>query len=159
MCRGSCSASEGFLFRGDDRMQSGACVVREVDLATSIRAFQSLPVGVAVWQLRDARDLRSLRFVGVNPAGERELGVSLDFALGQPISECFPLLLDTQIPEQYRRVVLSGKPDTFGELEYCDARIPQGTFWVDCFPLPDSCIGVAVENITERKRTNDAQRR
>jgi hypothetical protein len=138
-------------------MHQGACAVREVDLDTSLRAFHSLPTGVAVWQLRDARDVRSFRFVGVNPAGERELRAPLAFAVGKSITECFPKLLDTPVPERYRSVVLSGKPDTFGELVYRDARIPEGVFWVDCFPLPERCVGVAVENITERKRMTRAQ--
>src|ERR1700761_1905668 len=159
MCRGSCNTSDWFLFRGDDRMHQGACTVHEVDLVTSLRAFHSLPVGVAVWQLLDARDVRSLWFVGVNPAAERELRVPLGFAVGKSIADCFPKLLDSPIPEHYKTVVLSGKPDTFGEFFYRDARIPEGVFWVDCFPLPDRCIGVAIENITERKRMSQAQGR
>ncbi len=138
-------------------MHQGACTAREVDLETSLRAFHPLPVGVAVWQLQDAREVRSLRFVGINPAGERELRAPLGFAVGKPITECFPKLLDTPIPERYKSVIVSGKPETFGELVYCDARIPQGVFWVDCFPLPDRCVGVAVENITERQRMTRAQ--
>ena len=138
-------------------MQTGACTVREVDLATSLRAFRGLPVGVVVWRLRDSRDVRSLQLVGANPASERELRVPLDFAVGKPIADSFPNLLDTPIPEQYRKVVLSGKPDTFGELAYRDSRIPEGVFWVDCFPLPDGCVGVAFENITERKRATQSQ--
>src|ERR1700744_4292764 len=113
MCRGSCCSSERFLFRGDDRMQAGACTLREVDLDTSLRAFRGLPIGVAVWQLRDSKDVRRLRLVGVNPACERELGAPLKFALGKAITETFPKLLETPIPERYRQVVLSGKPDTF----------------------------------------------
>ena len=140
-------------------MHQGACTVHEVDLVTSLRAFHSLPVGVAVWQLLDARDVRSLWFVGVNPAAERELRVPLGFAVGKSIADCFPKLLDSPIPEHYKTVVLSGKPDTFGEFFYRDARIPEGVFWVDCFPLPDRCIGVAIENITERKRMTQAQGR
>src|SRR5579864_3165177 len=128
-------------------MHQGACTVHEVDLHTSLNAFRGLPTGVAVWQLRDAKDVRSLRLVGDNPAAERELRAPLAFAVGKSITECFPKLLDTPVPERYRRVVLSGKPDTFGEFEYQDARIPGGVFWVDCFPLPDHCVGVALENI------------
>src|ERR1700755_2074813 len=159
MCRGSCSTSERFLFRGDDRMHQGACTAREVDLETSLRAFHTLPTGVAVWQLRDVRDARSLRFVGVNPAFERELRTPIGFAIGKSITECFPRFLETPVPERYRQVVLSGKPDTFGELTYADSRIPEGTFWIDCFPLPDRCVGVALENITERKRATQGQSR
>jgi hypothetical protein len=138
-------------------MHQGACPLREVDLATSLRAFRDLPMGVAVWRLRKPKDVRSLQLVGVNPAVERELRAPLGFAVGKSISECFPRLLDTPAPERYRRVVLSGKPDTLGELVYQDARIPKGVFWVDCFPLPEDCVGVAMENITERKRVVENQ--
>jgi hypothetical protein len=140
-------------------MHPGACTLSEVDLDTSLRAFRGLPVGVAVWQLRDPKDVRSFRFVGVNPACERELRAPLGFALGKAMTECFPKLLDTPVPERYRSVVLSGKPDTFGELVYRDARIPEGVFWVECFPLPERCVGVALENITERKRMHENQSR
>ena len=140
-------------------MHQGACTLNEVDLHSSLNAFRGLPVGVAVWQLRDTKDVRSFRLVGANPAAERELRAPLGFAVGKSITDCFPKLLDTPVPERYRRVILSGKPDTFGEFEYRDARIPQGVFWVDCFPLPDRCVGVALENITERKRMTQAQGR
>jgi hypothetical protein len=140
-------------------MHQGACIHSEVDLDTSLRAFRGLPVGVAVWQLRDPRDVRSFRFVGVNPACERELRTPLTFAMGKPMTECFPKLLDTPAPERYRTVVLSGKPDTLGELVYRDARIPEGVFWVECFPLPEKCVGIALENITDRKRTHENQSR
>jgi PAS domain-containing protein len=140
-------------------MHQGACPVREVRLDTSLRAFLTLPFGVAVWQLRAPGDLRSLRFVGANPAAERELGVSLAFAVGKSIAECFPKLLDTQAPELYRRVALSGQPETLGEFVFRDAHIPEGVFWIDCFPMPDSCVGISMENITERKRVLENQKR
>jgi hypothetical protein len=139
-------------------MHQGACPVREVHLDTSLRAFLTLPFGVAVWQLRDPGDLRSLRFVGANPAAERELGVSLAFAVGKSITECFPKSLDTQAPELYRRVVLSGQPETLGEFVFRDAHIPAEVFWIDCFPLPDSCVGISMENITQRKRVIENQK-
>jgi hypothetical protein len=138
-------------------MRQGACTVREVDLETSLNAFRRLPVGVAVWQLRDPRDVRSLHLIGANPAADRELRTSIGFALGKSISDTFPKLLDTPIPERYRQIVLSGRPETFGEIPYQDARIAESVFWVDCFPLPDRCVGVAFENITERKRMTQAQ--
>jgi hypothetical protein len=132
-------------------MHQGACAVREVDLATTLRAFQKLPVGIAVWQLRDVDDVRSLRFVGSNPAAERELRAPVGFAVGKPITQCFPKLLDTRVPEFCRRAVLTGKPGTLGEVAYRDAHIPAGVFWMDCFPLPERCAGIALENITQPK--------
>jgi hypothetical protein len=140
-------------------MQHGACTAREVDLSTSLRAFRNLPTGVAVWQLLNPRDVRSLRFISANPAAEREMRAPLSFAVGKPVTDSFPKLFDTPVPEHCRSVVLSGSPETFGELVYQDARIPQSVLWVDCFPLPESCVGLALENITERKRLIDHQSR
>jgi hypothetical protein len=140
-------------------MRQGACTVQEIDLSTSLQAYHGIPLGVAVWQLRHPEDLRSFHFVGTNPAFEKELGVSLAFAIGKPITECFPKLLETPLPEHYRRVALSGKPETFGELTYRDSRIPEGVFWIECFPLPERCVGVAFKNITERERLAQGQRR
>jgi hypothetical protein len=140
-------------------MRQGACTLNEVDLDTSLRVFRDLPVGMAVWQLQHPKDVRSLRFVGVNPAAERELRAPLSFAIGKPIGECFPGLLDTPVPEIYRRVATTGTPNTLGELAYRDSRIPDGVFWIDCFPLPGRCVGLALENITDRKRMTENQTR
>jgi hypothetical protein len=140
-------------------MHQGACTVHEVDLRASLLAFRSLPVGVAVVQLPDPKDLRSLRLVGANQAADRELRAPIGAAIGKPIAETFPKFLDTPVVEHYRRVALSGRPDTFGEFTYQDSRIPEGVFWIDCFPLPGRCVGVAVENITERKRMSQSQSR
>jgi hypothetical protein len=141
------------------QMQQGACTLNELDLDTSIRVFRDLPVGMIVWQLQHPKDIRSLRLVGVNPAAERELRAPLSFAVGRPISECFPALLDTHVPEIYRRVAATGIPDTLGELEYRDSRIPEGVFWIECFPLAGNCVGLALENITDRKRMTENQAR
>jgi hypothetical protein len=138
-------------------MHQGACTVHEVDLQASLLAFKSLPVGVAVLELPDPKDVRSLRLIGVNQAVERELRAPIGLAVGKTLVETFPKFLESPAAEHYRRVALSGKPETFGEFTYEDPRIPEGVFWVDCFPLPGRCVGVAVENITERKRMNQSQ--
>lgn len=140
-------------------MHQGACTVRELDLQASLLAFKTLPIGVAVLQLLDPKDVRSLHLVGANQAAERELRAPVGLAVGKSIAETFPKFLDTPVAERYRQVALTGKPDTFGEFTYEDSRIPEGVFWIDCFPLPDRCVGVAVENITERKRMTQAQGR
>jgi hypothetical protein len=140
-------------------MHQGACTVREVDLQASLLAFRDLPVGVAVLQLVDPKDVGSLHLIGANRAAERELRAPIGLAVGKSIAEAFPKFLETPVAERYRQVALSGKPDTFGEFTYQDPRIPEGVFWIDCFPLPDRCVGVAVENITDRKRATQGQNR
>jgi hypothetical protein len=137
-------------------MRQGTCSLNEMDANTSLRVFQNLPLAVAVWQLHDPKDVRSLRFIGANPAAERELGTKIEYAIGKPITACFPNLLGTRAPEIYRRVALSGKPETLGELSYRDAHI-DGVFWVECFPLPCCCVGLTFENITAYKQVNQNQ--
>jgi len=138
-------------------MQHAACSERKLDLDSTLRMFRELPIGVAVWQLRDPKSVRSFRLIGVNPAAEREVRAQLDYAVGKSITESFPKLLETQLPDRWRRVLLTGKAETLGEFAYGDPRIPEGVFWVECFPLSDECVGVAMENITERKRTAENQ--
>lgn len=153
----ACRASEGFLLRGDDRMRHGVSTVPVPDVHQSLQMFHNLPIGVAVWQLRDLKDVRSFWLVGVNPAAEREARAPLGFAVGKFITENLPNLLETNLPDRWRHAVLSGRAETLGECVYGDSRIAEGVFWVECFPLPDHCVGVAMENITERKRTSENQ--
>jgi hypothetical protein len=141
------------------QMRLGARTLNEVDLDTSIRVLHKLPVGLMVWQLQDPKDVRSLRCVDLNPAAEREFRAPLSFAIGKPIAACFPKLLDTPAPEVYRRVAVTGTPKTVGELSYHDDHIPDGVFWIACFPLPGRCVGAAMENITDRKRMTENQTR
>ena len=140
-------------------MRLGVSAVREGDLNRSLQAFRNLPVGVAVWQLHELDDLRSLRLIGFNRAAERELRAPVKFAVGKPISECFPKLLETDVPEFCRRTVLTGKPGTLGEVAYQDDHILPGIFWMDCFPLPERCAGIALENVTERRQLIENQKR
>jgi hypothetical protein len=127
------------------------------DVIARLETFRNIPVGLVVWQLQDARDVRSLRLIDCNRAAEREAGAPIRVHLGQAIADIYPGLLETDLPERYRQVVVSGKPMTLGEVCYGDMNIPKGIFWLDCFPLPDNCVGVAFENITERKRTEQTK--
>lgn len=140
-------------------MRHGVSIVSAIGVERNLHFFRDLPMGVALWQLHDPRNVRSLRFLGVNPAGERELRAPVGFAVGKLISDCFPKLLETHVPESCRRVALSGKPCTLGEVAYHDTHIPEGIFRMECFPLPNRCAGLALENITEHKFTIDSQDR
>ena len=138
-------------------MRHGVSVVPASDVDQSLEIFHNLPIGVAVWQLRDPKDVRSFWLVGVNPAAEREARAPLGYAVGKAITENFPKLLATNLPNRWRHVALSGRAETLGEFVYGDSHIAESVFWVECFPLPDHCVGVAMQNITERKRTAENQ--
>jgi PAS domain len=112
-----------------------------IDSAAQLDTFHNIPLGLIVWQLKDTSDVRGLRLVAVNGAAEREFGAPLCDAIGKEIGETFPSLLKTNLPVYCGRVILSGKPETAGEVRYEDTRAPDRIFWFDCFPLPDNCVG------------------
>ncbi|MGA2431004.1 MAG: PAS domain-containing protein [Candidatus Acidiferrum sp.] len=138
-------------------MAQDACSENFVDPTARLNAFHNIPVGLIVWQLKDTGDIRSLRLLAVNGAAERELGTPLRDVIGKEIGETFPSLLKTNLPVCCRRVIVSGKPETAGEVRYGDARVGGSIFWFDCFPLPDNCVGAAFENITDHRRSEQAR--
>jgi signal transduction histidine kinase/ActR/RegA family two-component response regulator len=114
--------------------------------------FRSIHVGLNVWCLEDREDLRSFKLISTNPAAAHSLGVRTEDVLGKRMDEAFPHMLDTDLPRQYREVVLSGEGRDLGEVRYGYGESGEGVFSVKVFPLPGGCVGVAFENITERRR-------
>jgi hypothetical protein len=139
------------------RVVTGAPPVNVSDLTAQLQTFHNNHLGVLVWRLEDPRDVRSLRLLDLNGAAERELGTSVRRAVGKAITETFPALLNTHLPERCRKVIESGIPETVGEVRYADPHMAERVFWFDCFPLPRNCVGAAFENITERKRSEQTK--
>ncbi len=119
---------------------------------------KNIPIGMVVWHLEDLNDIASFRLVQANPAANQLLGIDLQPEIGQRMVECFPRILETTLPivEQYLEVVRSQQAVAFDQVCYGDQRICETLFSVKAFPLPGQCLGVAFENITERKRIETA---
>jgi PAS domain-containing protein len=128
-----------------------------VDPTALLDTFRNIPMGLMVWQLVDAGDVGSLRLVDANGAAERELGTPLRDAIGKGMAEMLPSLLKTGLPNCCRRVVLSRKAETAGEVRYAGDFVQDRIFWFECFPLPGNCVGTAFENITDRKRSEQTK--
>lgn len=119
---------------------------------------KNIPIGMLVWHLEDLNDIASFRLVRSNPAANQLLGIDLQAEVGQQIVECFPNVLETTLPvmQQYFEVVRSQQAIAIDQVCYGDARICETLFSVRAFPLPGQRLGVAFENITERKRIETA---
>jgi hypothetical protein len=127
------------------------------DPTAQLNTLHHIPLGLIVWQLRDASDVRSLRVLAVNGAAERELATPLGDTIGKEIAEALPGLLKTSLPDRSRRVIVSGKPETAGEVRFSDARVDDRAFRFDWFPLPGNCVGTTFENTTNWRKSEQAK--
>jgi PAS domain S-box-containing protein len=112
------------------------------------------PIGIHFYAFDPAR---GLVFTGANEAADRILGILHQPLVGKLIEEAFPSLAGTDIPAAYRAVLSSGKPFRRDEVFYKDERIA-GAFEVVCFQLTADSIAVMFNNITDRKRAEEALR-
>ena len=70
--------------------------------------------------------------------------------LGNTLDENFPGLREKGIPQAYADVVRTKISKQFDELIYGDERVIEGAFTFNAFPLPDNCVGISFENVTEQ---------
>ncbi|MBE9510482.1 MAG: PAS domain S-box protein [Bacteroidetes bacterium] len=115
-----------------------------------------IQLGIYIYQLEDINDDRTLRMVAANPASEKLTGVAVKNIIGKTLDENFPGLREKGIPQQYAEVVRSRKPIELDDIFYGDDCVISGAFSVKAFPLPNNQVGVSFENITNRKKTEEA---
>ena len=112
--------------------------------------LRKLPVGVVLLLLEDPSDVKTFRIVDANRAAAEITGTTTRMLLGKTLAD-FPKLLETPIPGQWLAALRSGKARNLGEISYGDKRIRQGIYSVRVFPLSSNFLGVAFEDVTDRK--------
>jgi PAS domain S-box-containing protein len=126
---------------------------KELQQASDI--FMNIRTGLHIYHLEDIEDDRTLRMITVNPAAERMTGIISGDVVGKTIDENFPGLRAKGIPQDYANVVRSKVSKQFEEISYGDNRVVEGAFTFNAFPLPDNCVGISFENITEQIRARE----
>lgn len=125
-----------------------------VDAVSSV--FAELNTGLLIYYLADRDDPHSLTLVYANDVASRYTGADLSALIGKTISEAFPALARTDLPETYAEVSNGGRSVNLGAFKYeGDDQVEQGYFAVKAFPMPARCVGVAFENITLRKKIEE----
>ncbi|GAB4386334.1 MAG: hypothetical protein Kow00121_52700 [Elainellaceae cyanobacterium] len=113
-------------------------------------------IGIAVWQLDQTTNVPCFRLVTSNLAASQIMGVDLPTVADRPMAEIFPAFSQTSLSQEYIHIIQTGQPQDLGEVYYSDEQITDAIFSLKAFPLPDRCIGIAFENITKRKRIEEA---
>ncbi len=111
-----------------------------------------LHVGIAIWHLENLKDLKTFHLIFANPAAEKYLSVPSETVYGKTIAGIFPDFFDTQLPKIFQEVALSGEAKDLGEVRYGDERVPDGIFTARVYPLPDHCVCVTFEDLTEQRK-------
>ena len=132
----------------------------EIELRRYADVFRNMQVGVNVWWLEDRSDVQSFKLISTNPAALHSLGLRTEDILGKRIGDLFPHMLGTELPALYRNVVLTGEARDLGEVGTSGGGEgeSEAIFATKVFPLPGDCVGVAFENITERRRLEEQLR-
>lgn len=127
---------------------------------TVASVFAELNTGLLIYHLADPDEPDSLVLVYANSAASKYTGTDLSAVVGQTISEAFPSLNGTHLPEAYAEVSTGGRSVNLGAFEYeGDRLVKPGHFAVKAFPMPSRCVGVVFENITLRKKLEELLRR
>lgn len=128
----------------------------ELALQESEEKFRSIvessPFGMHLYRMAEEQ---KLVFQGSNPAANTILGVDNAQFIGKTIEEAFPSLAQTEIPENYRQVCLTGKPWISEQIDYEDNAI-KGAFEVRAFKTGPDTMTAMFMDITERKRLETA---
>jgi PAS domain S-box-containing protein len=127
---------------------------KELQQASDI--FMNIRTGMHIYHLENIDDDQTLRMIGVNPAAERLTGIPARDLLGNTLDENFPALREKGIPQAYAEVVRTKVSRQFDELIYGDDRIVESAFTFNAFPLPDDCVGISFENVTEQYTAREA---
>lgn len=116
---------------------------------------RSIPSGLFIYE-HQAPD--RLILASANPEAERLTGIRLEEWQGREFNEIWPVAREAGITDHYLEAMRSGVVFEAEDLQYRDDHLA-GAFRVRAFRLPEDRLAVAFENITERKRSEDALRR
>jgi len=119
--------------------------------------IRGLPLGVVVLHLEKPQDVKSFRIIDLNPAAAQITGATPESLRGRTLAE-FPKLLKTPSLGRVLDALHAREPKNLGEISYGDELIRQGIYSVQVFPLSGDFMGVAFENVTERKLAEQALR-
>ncbi len=138
-------------------------LIRERQARDAIAIYETIvkniPIGLSIWHLKDTDKVSDFELVEINPSAAQLLNIDRKGDRGKSMNEFLPNLFGPahqMVVEAYAEVVISGEAKNFSEVRYQDENSEEQVFSVMAFPLPEECLGIALENINERKRMEQA---
>lgn len=123
------------------------------------RVIGAMDVAVTVWQLDQPPDPASLRLIAYNPATVKATRISWAEIVGQRMTEVFPILAGTAIPQTYAELAQNGGVVEFPDQRFAASQGDELLFAVRAVGLPNLCVLVTFTNVTaERLLMQDVQR-
>lgn len=116
------------------------------------KLLTELPIGVVLLRLEDPSNAETFKIVDANRAAGEITKSDSRTLLGRSLAD-FPTLLETQIPGQLLATLRAGHARDLGEVSHTDDRGREGVYSVRAFPLSNNCLGVAFDDVTDRKHT------
>jgi two-component system, cell cycle sensor histidine kinase and response regulator CckA len=132
----------------------------EIELKQAAERFRSMidnaPYGAHLYELMPNGQLI---FIGANKSADQILGIDNDLFVGKTIEEAFPNLIQTEVPDAYRKVAQCGQPFNTEQIIYADDKGISGVFEVCAFQTGHSKMAALFRDITEKKQAQDKLRR
>lgn len=121
--------------------------------------IDNIPLGLLVWNLKKTDDASSLSLVTANPAASDILKIDMQAEIGRTIGEAFPNMVTEDCHDllhTYSWVATSKEAKIIESVNYSDERLQPTVFALKVFPIPNHHLGVAFEDISDRKRMETA---
>lgn len=115
--------------------------------------IEGIPIALAILRLEDTDDPRSLTIVAANPAAEALADVEPGSWYGQRLADVVPT--SRSFMDKLADVVTLDQPLEHPFLQLAGV---EETLALRAVPLPDRCIGVAIEDVTKRARMAESFR-
>ncbi|MBN1581987.1 MAG: PAS domain S-box protein [Anaerolineae bacterium] len=123
-------------------------------LQTSDDIVQTIPSGLFIYQFKAPDELWLL---DGNPEAERLTGIKIGEWQGREFNDIWPEARLAGVTDAYLQVMRTGETFETEDLYYEDKRL-SGAFRIRAFRVPQKRLVVAFENVTERRRMEEALR-
>lgn len=126
----------------------------EAQLSLYAQLFHESPIGKVIYEWESPPDLGSFRLVAVNERAMALSGGRLQERLGRTIADGADHVLQSELPERLASAVETGETQRWTARRATDSG--ELIFESQCFSMGERTVGLLFEDVTERRRTQDA---